>query len=75
MTAPHVVDLHGLLGEAQGEASRDLMRNLLQDVINALLSADSDAVAAAERGRLSPRPDCSVPWQSPPRPRHPHRYD
>ncbi|WP_462419087.1 IS256 family transposase [Kytococcus sp. Marseille-QA3725] len=35
------------------EASPDLMRSLLQDVINALLSADADAVAGAEYGRPS----------------------
>ena len=32
MTAPHIVDPSGLLGEALAEASPDLMRNLLQDV-------------------------------------------
>ena len=50
MTAPHIVDPHGLLGEALAEASPDLMRSLLQDVINALPSADADAVA----GGLTP---------------------
>lgn len=54
MTAPHIVDPSGLLGEALAEASPDLMRNLLQDVINALLSADADAVVGAEYGRPSP---------------------
>lgn len=54
MTAPHIVDPHGLLGEALAEASPDLMRSLLQDVINALLSADADAVVGAEYGRPSP---------------------
>ena len=44
MTAPHIVDPAGLLGEALSEASPDLMRNLLQTVINTLLSADADAV-------------------------------
>ena len=53
MTAPHIVDPSGLLGEALAEASPDLMRSLLQDVINALLSADADAVAGAEYGRPS----------------------
>lgn len=54
MTAPHIVDPSGLLGEALAEASPDLMRSLLQDVINALLSADADAVVGAEYGRPSP---------------------
>ena len=54
MTAPHIVDPAGLLGEALSEASPDLMRSLLQTMINALLSADADAVVGAEYGRPSP---------------------
>lgn len=54
MTAPHIVDPYGLLGDALAEASPDLMRNLLQTTINALLSADADAVVGAEYGRPSP---------------------
>ena len=54
MTAPHIVDPHGLLGEALAEASPDLMRSLLQHIINALLSADADHVAGAEYGEPSP---------------------
>ncbi len=54
MTAPHILDPARLLTEALGEASPDLMRNLLQTMINALLSADADAVAGAEWGKSSP---------------------
>ncbi len=54
MTAPHILDPARLLTEALGEASPDLMRNLLQTMINALLSADADAVAGAEWGKPSP---------------------
>lgn len=54
MAAPHIVDPAGLVGEALGEASPDLMRQLLQTVINALLSADADAVVGAEWGKPSP---------------------
>jgi len=54
MTAPHIVDPHGLLSEALTEASPDLMRSMLQRIINELLSADADAVAGAEYGRPSP---------------------
>jgi transposase-like protein len=54
MTAPHIVDPAGLLGEALAEASPDLMRQLLQTMINALLSADADAVCGAEWGKASP---------------------
>jgi len=53
MTAPHIVDPAGLLGAALAEASPDLMRSLLQTVINALLSADADAVVGAEWGQRS----------------------
>jgi len=51
MTAPHIVDPTGLLGEALAEASPDLMRHLLQSIINSLLSADADAVVGAEYGQ------------------------
>ena len=54
MTAPHIVDPARLLGEALAEASPDLMRELLQTMINALLSADADAVVGAEYGRPTP---------------------
>ncbi len=54
MTAPHIVDPAGLLGEALSEASPDLMRSLLQSIINALLSADADAVVGAEWGHATP---------------------
>ena len=54
MTAPHIVDPAGLLGEALSEASPDLMRSLLQTVINSLLSADADAVVGAEWGKPTP---------------------
>ncbi len=53
MTAPQIVDPAGLLGQALTEASPDLMRDLLQTMINALLSADADAVRGAEWGRRS----------------------
>jgi putative transposase len=53
MTAPHIVDPAGLLGDALADASPDLMRSLLQSIINALLSADADAVVGAEWGRPS----------------------
>ena len=54
MTAPHIVDPAGLLTEALGDASPDLMRSPLQTMINALLSADADAVAGAESGQPAP---------------------
>lgn len=48
MTAPHIVDPQAVLSEALVDASPDLMRQLLQTMINALLSADADAVVGAE---------------------------
>ena len=54
MTAPHIVDPVGVLSEALSDASPDLMRSLLQTMINALLSADADAVVGAEWGQHSP---------------------
>ena len=54
MTAPHIIDPAGLLGEALSEASPDMMRTLLQTMINTLLSADADAVVGAEWGKSSP---------------------
>ena len=54
MTAPHIVDPAGLLGEALSDASPDLMRSLLQTMINALLSADADQVVGAEWGQPTP---------------------
>ncbi|GAB09493.1 putative transposase [Gordonia araii NBRC 100433] len=53
MTAPHIVDPAGLLSQALADASPDLMRELLQTMINALLSADADAVCGAEWGQRS----------------------
>jgi putative transposase len=54
MTAPNIVDPATVLGEALSDASPDLMRHLLQTMINALLSADADAVVGAEWGERSP---------------------
>lgn len=54
MTAAHIIDPAGLLGEALSEASPDMMRTLLQTMINTLLSADADAVIGAEWGKSFP---------------------
>ena len=54
MTAPHIVDPARLLSQALGDASPDLMRHLLATMINALLSAEADAVCGAEWGQPSP---------------------
>jgi len=54
MTAPHIINPAGLLDQALGDASPDLMRHLLSTVINSLLSADADAICGAEYGTASP---------------------
>lgn len=56
MTAPHIVDPAGLLVEALGEASPDLMRSMLQSMINALLSEHADAVVGCRMGQSHPGP-------------------
>ena len=55
MTAPHLIDPAGMLGQALSQASSDLMRSLLQHVIHALLSADADTVCAAQWGQQDPQ--------------------
>jgi putative transposase len=54
MTAPHIVDPARLLTQALSDASPDLMRQLLSTMINALCSAEADAVCGAEYGVASP---------------------
>jgi transposase-like protein len=49
-----MIDPARMLGQALSDASPDLMRHLLGTVINALLSADADAVCGAEYGVASP---------------------
>ena len=55
MTAPHLIDPAGMLGQALSQASPDLMRSLLQHVIHALLSAEADTVCAAQWGQQDPQ--------------------
>ena len=55
MTAPHIIDPAGMLGQALSQASPDLMRSLLQHVINALLSADADTACGAQWGQQDPQ--------------------
>ena len=54
MTAPHILNPAALLEKGLSDASPDLMRHLLSTVINALLSAEADAVCGAEYGQPSP---------------------
>src|SRR5919106_936942 len=53
MTAPHSLNPARLLDQALSDASPDLLRQLLSTVINALLSAEADAVCGAEWGQPS----------------------
>jgi transposase-like protein len=54
MTAPHILNPVALLEKGLSDASPDLMRGLLATMINALCSAEADAVCGAEYGVASP---------------------
>jgi transposase-like protein len=49
-----MIDPATALGQALADASPDLMRHLLSTTINALLSAEADAICGAEWGQASP---------------------
>jgi putative transposase len=51
--APHDIDPARFLEEHLAQASPDLLRDMLTTFINALLSADADAVCGAEYGTVS----------------------
>jgi putative transposase len=53
MTAPHILNPAALLEKGLSDASPDLLRSLLATVVNALLSAEADAVCGAEYGQPS----------------------
>lgn len=55
MTAPHVIDPARFLSEQLGQACPDLMRQTLTTFINALMSAEADAVCGAGHGARAPR--------------------
>ena len=54
MTAVPSIDPARFLSEELGQASPDLMRELLTTFVNALLSAQADAVCGAEYGARDP---------------------
>jgi len=54
MTAPHFIDPSRFLSEQLEQASPDLMRRMLTTFINALMSAEAEAVCGAEYGQSSP---------------------
>lgn len=56
MTVPHIIDPERSLAGALTDASPDPMRQMMQTMINALLSADVDAVVGAEWGQAIPEP-------------------
>jgi len=53
MTAPTSIDPGRFLHEQLAQASPDLMRDLLSTFIDALLSAEADAVCGAGWGQVS----------------------
>ena len=54
MTAPTSIDPARFLHEQLDQASPDLTRDLLSTFIDALLSAEADAVCGADWGQVSP---------------------
>ena len=54
MTAPSSIDPARFLSEQLAQASPDLLRQLLTTFVNALMSAEADAVCGAEYGQRSP---------------------
>jgi putative transposase len=54
MTAPYSLNPAALLEKGLSDASPDLLRHLLTTVVNALLSAEADAVCGAEYGQPDP---------------------
>ena len=53
MTAPHFIDPARFLSEQLEQASPDLTRQMLTTFINALMSAEAEAVCGAEYGQIS----------------------
>ena len=53
MTTPHFIDPARFLSEQLEQASPDLMRQMLTTFINALMSAEAEAVCGAEYGQVS----------------------
>jgi transposase-like protein len=53
MAAPPSIDLSGWLSERLAHASPDLLREMLSSFVEALMSADADAVCGAEYGERS----------------------
>jgi putative transposase len=54
MTATPSIDLSGWMSEQLSQASPDLLRSMLQAFVEALMSADADAVCGAGYGQRSP---------------------
>jgi putative transposase len=54
MTVDASIDPARMLGEHLAQASPDLLRELLATFVNALLSAEADAVCGADYGAISP---------------------
>ena len=54
MTATQSIDLPGWMAEQLSQASPDLLRVMIQTFVEALMSADADAVCGAGYGQRSP---------------------
>jgi putative transposase len=59
MTNPHPIDVEKLLADQLASASPDLLRGLLSTFIQALMSAEADALCGAGYGeRSTARSNC-----------------
>ena len=75
MTAPTSIDPARFLHEQLAQASPDLMRDLLSTFIDALLSAEADAVCGAGWGQASAGAGQPAQRLPAPGPGHPGRHD
>ena len=75
MTAARSINPEQFLHEQLAQASPDLMREMLATFINALLSAQADAVCGAEYRTRSPERDNRRSGYRHPGPGHPRRHD
>ena len=72
---PNSIDLPAFMAEHLQRAEPDLLRSMLSTFVQALMSAEADAICGAPYGERSPGAD-QLPQRLPdPGLRHPHRHD
>ena len=71
---PNSIDLPAFMAEHLQRAEPDLLRSMLHTFVQALMSAEADAICGAPYGERSPGAD-QLPQRLPdPGLRHPHRH-